>query len=184
MDTSSSRLWTPPHPAKASLCPPDGRANKETDFWQMLLRFLPWKPAPLPAKPLQKQPVPCKERVSGESSTAPAYKPRKFRSVPQSSQFSHQPFSPGKGLSLQLCPWVGASYDSPGVARSQHRCCSTGYINGTSCTSRTANPPVSLVEISIQRPPRMEGGKAKPSPDLQHGACPASCPAPPRVVSS
>lgn len=120
---------------------------------------------------------------------ATAYKPRKFRSFSQSSQFSHlwvvgnSPFPQEKGFSLQLCPWVGASYDSPGVARSHHRCCSTGYMNWTSCTSGTPNSPVLLVEISIQRPPQ-DGGRAKPSPDSQQGACPASCPALPRVVSS
>lgn len=102
---------------------------------------------------------------------ATAYKPRKFRSVSQSSQFSHlwvvgnNPFPQEKGISLQLCPWVGASSDSPGVARSHHRRCSTGYMNWTSCTSGTPNPPLLLEEISIQRPPRMEGGRAKPSPD-------------------
>lgn len=71
-----------PRPGKASSRPPDGQANRETAFWQALLRFLPWKQAPLPANHLRNSLRRAKKRRAGRAVTAPACDPRKFSSAP------------------------------------------------------------------------------------------------------
>lgn len=129
------------------------------------------------SKTLQKQPVPCKEGATGESSMAPAYDPKKFRSAPRGPWFTHlqavgnSPLPQDKGFPCSCVP----GREHPTTARGgmepsrvlQHQCPAWAHEQDRSYIRDTKTPsfPLWKPASAPTDPTGLEGGresKAKP----------------------